>query len=140
MQSQQQHLLVVHLFGDVKSVSLLELPKSTFHERSDVAQQCDGTDENFWLCYLEVRLESHKGPYSHKKNLFNHYNITCTFKKNNFIKKKKKRDLYLLWPDLHNCSKQIKQIYTNVRNPLHRPHVYHVPQGKTEEEINKVTA
>lgn len=50
------------------------------------------------------------------------------------------RDLYLLWPDLHNSTKQIKQIETNVRNVLDSAHAYLVPQGKTKEEINKVTA
>lgn len=53
------------------------------HERSGVAQQCDGhsggTEENLWLCYLEVRVESHK------IILFNPYNVTRIFKKNSFL-------------------------------------------------------
>lgn len=48
----------------------------------------------------------------------------------------------MFWPDKtrDNSTKQLKEIETKVRNLLHCLHVYHVPQGKGEEEINKVTA
>lgn len=145
MQSQQQNLLVVKLFRNIKGFSLLEFSKSmlnTFMKDKLQLSMMDVVIQSLkpfgcavWRSDQKLLQNSVVTKYFHSTILVLHTYL----RKNTFVQMKNEREIFTSFDQIYTTvPRRINKI--NVRNPLHFPHAYRVPQGKAEEEINKVIA